>query len=126
MNTFYFLFLKKKEKKKSGLSYHNKTAKYISREEDERIEKAAEAPAGLRVGSGLRVERLASKAGSLYANATVKPMRNRLLLICWKPQRECGGADGEAAHLSAQAAVTPSDASKTDAGSRATAAALAS
>lgn len=37
-------------------------------------------------GNKGHVKQLASKTGRLYANTTIKSMRNRLLLICWKPQ----------------------------------------
>lgn len=33
-----------------------------------------------------RVKQLMSRTGRLYANTTIKGTRNRLLLICWKPQ----------------------------------------
>lgn len=37
-------------------------------------------------GNWHRVKQLTSRTGRLYANTTIKSMRNRLLLICWKPQ----------------------------------------
>ncbi len=48
--------------------------------------KPKEALTGMVVGNILHVKQLTSKTGRLYANTTIKSMRNRLLLICWKPQ----------------------------------------
>lgn len=48
--------------------------------------KPKEALTGMVVGNRLHVEQLTSKTGRLYSNTTIKSMRNRLLLICWKPQ----------------------------------------
>lgn len=45
-----------------------------------------EALTAAAVGNRLHVKQLTSKTGRLYANTTIKSMRNRLLLICWKPQ----------------------------------------
>lgn len=48
--------------------------------------KLQEAVTGIEIGSKLRVKQRLSDTGRLYANTTIKSTRNRLLLICWKPQ----------------------------------------
>lgn len=48
--------------------------------------KLTEALTGIEFGSKLRVKQPLSDTGRLYANTTIKSTRNRLLLICWKPQ----------------------------------------
>lgn len=48
--------------------------------------KPKKALTGLLVGNMRSVKQITSKTGRLYANTTIKSMRNRLLLIFWKPQ----------------------------------------